>query len=133
MVSCEDVKAQHYPTYEYTYDNAGNRIRRSVLVLKENTEKSVNDSVMVIEELLSQEFKILSYPNPTKGNIRFEIEDNKIEMGEYMLLDMSGRLMERGICNKYSMILDMSGYVSGMYLFQFYIGDKKHSYKIIKE
>lgn len=27
IVLCKDAKAQHYPTYEYTYDDAGNRTR----------------------------------------------------------------------------------------------------------
>lgn len=36
IMRCKDAKAQHYPTYEYTYDDAGNRIRRIVLILKED-------------------------------------------------------------------------------------------------
>lgn len=133
MMCCKDAKAQHYPTYEYTYDDAGNRIRRIVLVLKEGTGKSIGDTIMPIENVISEELKMLLYPNPSKGYITLEIENNKDEIGEYSLLDISGRIIERGTCNSSSKILDMSGYASGIYLFQVSINDKRCVYKIIKE
>lgn len=133
IVLCKDAKAQNYPTYEYTYDDAGNRTRRIVLVLKDDTGKSISDTIMPVEDVISEELKMLLYPNPSKGRITLEIENYKDEIGEYLLLDISGRILDKGICNSSSKILDMSGYASGIYLFQVFINDKKCVYKIIKE
>lgn len=133
IVLCKDAKAQHYPTYEYAYDDAGNRIRRIVLVLKESTGKSTGDTIMPIEDVISEDIKMLLYPNPSKGYITLEMENYKDEIGEYSLLDISGRIIDRGTCNSSSMILDMSSYAIGIYLFQVSINDKKCVYKIIKE
>ena len=112
-------------TYEYSYDNAGNRVRRAVVQLNSKGGDQFTD-------LISYGVTMTLYPNPTQGSVRFALSgDGVIE--RYILSDMTGRILEDGSCVNSSMTLDLSARQDGMYLLDLFIDGKRHIYKVIKQ
>ena len=122
-------------TVSYTYDAAGRRIERNIIVLNSaNTDlgDAQTKNAVLTDSLGNQ--KVLIYPNPTKGELKVEIQgyqkDIKITINLYSL---TGKLLQtqNPISNTFS--LDLSGYATGTYLLKIVLGDKVSDWKIIKE
>lgn len=129
LCSVSFVKGQSL-TYEYDYDRAGNRVQRIVVRLfnRDFEEKSVSP----LTDILGNGMTMSLFPNPTKENIRFELNDNE-PIGNYSLSDFNGRILTQGYCKETTLIVDLSDYQKGIYLLELTIKGKQHSYKIIKQ
>jgi hypothetical protein len=112
----------------YTYDNAGNRITRSIISLS---------GPIIIEQPYEKLYvrEILVYPNPVREELTIEIwngdnEDNY----RFLMFDISGKLIKE---NKQhgngSLPFEMSVYQRGTYILIIDAGDVKYEYKISKE
>lgn len=121
-------------TYEYSYDNAGNRTRRAVVRLNSKGENDKNNdkSPNFFSETMDDGETLTLFPNPTKGSIRIERSVDK-KIGCYLLTDISGRVIEKGICEDPSLVLDLSSRQNGIYLLELRIDEKPYTYKIIKQ
>jgi len=123
-------------TYEYAYDQAGNRIRRSVIGLPRG-DKNGNDEgkTMSFTDELPNGSRITLYPNPTKGVIRFdfEMEQPDNNLGYYKLFDQRGALLAEGNCESSGFELDLSRWPQGVYLIEFRSKNLVYTNKIIKE
>lgn len=119
-------------SYEYGYDQAGNRIRRSVVGLSRGIQKG-ETSLSYTEEMPDGNQMTL-FPNPTKGMIRFEMGQTNDVLGHYRLFDLRGVLLTEGVCESNALDLDLSGQPNGVYLMEFQKSNNRvYSYKIIKE
>jgi|GEM_PF-4462095 len=118
-------------SYEYDYDQAGNRIRRSVVTLTRGDQKG--DAIPLFTDELPDGNRMTLFPNPTKGVVRFEMGQPDGVLGHYKLFDLKGSLLMEGICESYAFDLDLSGYPNGVYLIEFQNKNKVYSNKIIKE
>ena len=118
-------------SYEYGYDQAGNRIRRSVVALTRGDQKS--DAVLSFTDELPDGNRMNLFPNPTKGVIRFEMGQPDGVLGHYRLFDLKGTLLMEGVCESHAFDLDLSGQPNGLYLIEFQNKNKVYSNKIIKE
>ena len=118
-------------SYEYDYDQAGNRIRRSVVTLTRGDQKG--DAIPSFTDELPDGNRMTLYPNPTKGVIRFEIGQPDGVLGHYRLFDLKGTLLIEGVCESNAFDLDLSGQPNGVYLIEFQNKNKVYSNKIIKE
>lgn len=118
-------------SYEYGYDQAGNRIRRSVVALTRGDQKS--DAVLSFTDELPDGNRMNLFPNPTKGVIRFEMGQPDGVLGHYRLFDLKGTLLMEGVCESHAFDLDLSGQPNGVYLIEFQNKNKVYSNKIIKE
>lgn len=126
----------------YTYDNAGNRIGRMPknIVLNRSNVKSARtaDTENDNEESLLQDqikdYRIIIYPNPTKGRLAVEITpvDDETE-GMITLLNMQGVLLCRHPVRSGLSEIDLEGEPSGVYLMLIEIDGQKSSWKVIKE
>ena len=121
-------------TYEFEYDHAGNRIRRTVVQLNNRDAfgESVEESSPVLSERLSNGETMRLYPNPTSDIIHFELDGNG-QIGRYVLSDITGKPIKTGTCNNSSLTLDLTGQSKGVYLFDLFIDKKPYSYKVIKQ
>lgn len=121
-------------TYEFEYDHAGNRTRRSVIQLnnRDALGESVEETSPVFSDKLSHGETMRLYPNPTTEHIRFEM-DGKGKIEHYVLSDITGKPIKTGTCNNSSLTLDLSTQSNGVYLLELFINGKPYSYKVIKQ
>lgn len=121
-------------SYEYSYDNVGNRIKRMVIVLKSrgidsivsDIELSINPVVDIHENVV---YNI--YPNPTKGVINIDVDGR--ENNEFNLYDIRGKQVQTFKCNNNRCNLDLSDMPSGIYILRTIYNNKSKEWKIIKE
>lgn len=90
-------------------------------------KKSVGTSVVAAGSLVI-------FPNPTKNKIMVSIGGvpANVEQSELLLLDLSGRLLERHSMQS-EIQLDLSSYSSGVYLLKVTSGTKIYTQKVVKE
>ncbi len=121
-------------SYEYDYDQAGNRIRRSVVRLSMDSQKG-NEGVNLLSftDELPDGNRITLFPNPTQGVIHFEIGQPDDKLGHFRLFDLKGALLMEGVCESNAFDLDLSKQPNGIYLIEFRNKNRVYSNKIIKE
>jgi hypothetical protein len=121
------------PVYEYSYDAAGNRIRRAVVPLhKEGMDLPGAKGASTNEEALVFWSGVRVYPNPTTGTVRLETSDTLV-VGDYRLFDARGLLLDQGRAGTPGMTLDLSGRVDGIYLLDVVVGTERRHFRIIKQ
>ena len=120
--------------YDFTYDAAGNRIRRAVVVLSKGDcpgetggRSDASDS-----QVIETDEGIRLFPNPTKGMVRLEAAGaDKVDY--YLLSDVHGRRVDSGKETGPTLSFDLSGQPSGIYLLEVVVGGNTTYYKIIKQ
>lgn len=121
-------------SYEYDYDNAGNRIRSVVVRLDNRSggETNFEKHPSPLTDMMADGLTMTLYPNPTQGTILFELSGNK-RVGDYVLSDITGRIVEKGCCGHTSLTLDLSNQNDGVYILELFIEKKPRIYKIVKQ
>lgn len=115
----------------YAYDKAGNRTERMVYLPSKTP--SDEDSKPEFTELLAGKTLRIS-PNPTKGLVKVEVFGlGENESCELSLSSYSGRLIAvKKVSSAYTEF-DLSSQSKGLYILVLRVGDRKTSWKIIKE
>ena len=119
--------------YEYSYDAAGNRIRRAVVPLHKGTgavaeaEGTLPDGGMPLFGTA-----LVAFPNPTTGTVRLETGGASPIAG-YRLYDAKGVLLEQGRCDAAAMTLDLAARADGVYLIEVTVGTERRHLKIVKQ
>ncbi|MFP5471076.1 MAG: T9SS type A sorting domain-containing protein [Bacteroidia bacterium] len=137
-----------YPAYEYTYDEAGNRIKRKFILLElKEAPPELTDMIQAIEEIEEENNTldetdyndkvdgrtIAIYPNPTKGQLKLEIGDVlNINQAYIRVTDISGKELFYNDKLETTMLYDLSNQADGMYLMTISINGKRSEWKIIK-
>jgi hypothetical protein len=117
-------------TYEFTYDNAGNRVSRSVIQL--SSKSGGDESPKPITEVMGNGVTMELFPNPTKGSIRFQTSEH-CSIDGYVLTDVAGRVIAKSSCEGASLVIDFFGQPAGIYLLKILIDKKPYLYKVIKQ
>lgn len=124
-------------SYQYTYDNSGNRLTRTVILLKSATIP--NDSLTAkelkkpIEDQVGLQ-KARIYPNPTKGLLRIDLPFLAEMEAVIRVHDPSGRLVIQQTAVEMNNELNLSSYPYGIYILSIQVGqDNRKEWKIIKE
>lgn len=115
---------------EFTYDKAGNRTSRYVIVLK----SSEIDIPIIEDEIGALEIKL--YPNPTKGNLVVDVANGEeCDLYKFMLFDVSGKMLVNKIeSGTGTHPFDITDFSSGAYILILETPNNgKKEYKIIKE
>ena len=119
-------------TITYSYDKAGNRITREIVIEKmsmpplEDTptdisETKINDSVNV-------------YPNPTYGEVNVEVNGYDYNDNcELYLFNMSGHEILRMEVQSTMTNFDISDSADGIYILQILLNGNSYTWKIIKK
>jgi hypothetical protein len=108
---------------EYTYDQAGNRIRRQIMICSTNTgaqPRSATTTQSVEESLaIKDEGAILInlYPNPTQSDVNITIDYQNVPQQEVTmsLYDASGKLLESKQVNSTQHQISLQNYPTGIY------------------
>lgn len=116
-------------TVSYGYDQAGNRISRGVIVLKST---KVDQPIKYQDNL--GKTKITICPNPNGGQFKLSVTGitTKANM-KITLYNISGELVYKNFLPPQSIEIDISNQPNGMYILHLVVGNKKKTWKIIKE
>ncbi|MBR3529471.1 MAG: T9SS type A sorting domain-containing protein [Bacteroidales bacterium] len=126
------LQAQNTMEVVYDYDNAGNRILRHVLELRNVQSDSRSDTAECYVDRMPT-VSVKAYPNPTQEIVRLEFQgcqsDTKILLKLY---DSQGQLLleQEGVGD--GMTLNFEGRASGAYILDLVIGETRTSWKVIK-
>lgn len=120
-------------TIKYSYDAAGNRVLREIVLSRQKSVESVKESEKPIEEKLSDKI-IKIYPNPTKGELKIEVTnwDEKCT-GNIHIYSSNGVLIGRYDLVDPMQIVDISDEPVGLYILKIYLNKNTSTWRIIKE
>ena len=125
--------------FDYTYDQAGNRTQRNMVVLKvaepdteaEEQQQTSNDTSGA-EPLQLGEGSISFFPNPTRGLVQVEFTKGNVRINRLRITDQSGRVM----WDKKDLVgpqeLNFSEFSSGLYFISVYKNGAVHRFKVLK-
>lgn len=117
---------------EISYDAAGNRITRKVMMLNMSKGGSYGDSTYYLDRMNAIQMKV--YPNPTTGKVFVEMfEAEEIGKSVVRVYDNQGKRMYENT-NKGSFVeVDMSSFPSGYYIVDLWVKEEHTTWKIIKK
>lgn len=118
----------------FTYDNAGNRINREMIVITRGSEDENlpdNDKDPAIPE---SRFKgdIRIWPSPTEGELNIRISGEVPDGFSWSLFSTDGKLVREGHCPVSSARTDISRYPKGVYVMTVTISNERYTIKILK-
>lgn len=135
--------------FEYDYDDAGNRISRNVIYLRQAPEiapqkldtleylediaklDGYEDRIGEEEDLINGE-TISIYPNPFLSNVNVKLTNTKAEVEEIRVYDLRGKVVYSGKNLSREFSIDLSNVSSGEYTIWIRTTDKVLRYKVIK-
>jgi hypothetical protein len=121
-------------TFNYSYDNSGNRVSRKLIISKsliENNDSSITNNDRIIEPI--DDKTILVYPNPTSEEVNIEISGYTDPInGSMFLIDQGGRMIMDRPINSTRNTYNLSRYSKGVYFLVIRIGTFQTKYTIIK-
>lgn len=129
MLSFFSGNAQSFET-SYTYDNAGNRIGRTTIIL-DVQEKNL--SATIKEESFS-DGKIIISPNPTDGKVFLSFENISFSEDACVdIFDINGRKINRIPLTENQTEIDLSGVASGNYILKLKSANATKEFLVIKK
>ncbi|MDA3780379.1 MAG: T9SS type A sorting domain-containing protein [Bacteroidales bacterium] len=121
---------------EYTYDAAGNRIKREYIILPQPPPiKSVQDSSAVEPSIVSfGEMEIRIFPNPTKGMLMLQIANMPEQANcQLILVDMLGREVFSSVVTDRETQIDLSNQARGNYILSLFVDNRRKEWIVVKE
>ncbi|MFO7370172.1 MAG: T9SS type A sorting domain-containing protein [Bacteroidales bacterium] len=118
--------------FNYTYDNAGNRVSRNTVTLKSTKDAVNNEVFQEISAENSGESTIKIYPNPVRELLMVEITG---ERPEYLiqLFDFNGKqILSLQTSNSLTPI-SFADLISGTYILRISSGTEANEWKVIRE
>jgi len=138
LVSYTTISVAQTTTVVFTYDNAGNRDERKVIVFysrnaNSNSNLDTASSIKPITEILGKT-SITIYPNPTKGQLSVEIKNMPINAsGEIRIYNVTGNIIQYQKTVGSLNLFDFSPYSTGIYFLNIKVGQDESKWKIIKQ
>ena len=134
LVDVLSVKAGNPRKISFSYDAAGNRIRRETVYLTQGGLKSLAnpDSVKTEVQEFSKELKI--YPNPFRESFYLTLDDEAYEARQKVihLYDQLGKLIHQYEVYDYINELDASDLKEGTYILKLRFDNKSREWILIK-
>lgn len=117
---------------KYSYDNAGNRIKREIVFARSEAMEDEENGKSFSEMISEHEIQI--HPNPTEGDLNVSISnisnDNQVVVTLY---DISGKLLRKEDVATERVNIDINGAPNGIYIMQIMIDEKVTTWKIVKK
>lgn len=115
-------------TVKYTYDLAGNRIRREIVFPRYKT----NDSTHYTDQIADHVIKI--FPNPTEGLLQIEVNNIQPDFNATAaLFSSNGMLVSEKKNITSSISFNISEQPAGIYFLRFRTGEETKTWRIIKK
>lgn len=128
LLGCSIASAQ----VSYEYDNAGNRVSRTITLTK--SAVVTNDTLPKPATEMLDGLQVKIYPNPTKGQLNVSLSglaDN--ETGTISIYALNGQLILKENASSSLTELNISEQPTGTYIMKIIVGKKSTTWKIIKE
>ncbi|MFM2394774.1 MAG: hypothetical protein RLZZ546_2756 [Bacteroidota bacterium] len=111
-------------TQTYVFENpSANEFLETSLTYKSNTVSTKNEN---------DNISIVVYPNPTSGDIYFNLGENA-KAGTYQIFDLTGKLIKsNAFTSEKNQFIDMYEFPKGLYSIHFNTNGKVISHKIVK-
>ena len=126
------VKAQNVG---YTYDDAGNRIKREIVMNRQQAPKKntgADEEESYSDMLAKKQIKI--HPNPTSGLLKIEVIGlNANDQCQFRLFNASGQQIISQQATSTLTSIDISSRPNGIYLLRISLGEEETTWKIIKK
>ena len=129
-------------TYGYSYDAAGNRMARNILVLKaakvDRTNNVAFDNTKIDGKSKGTDMlgdvTLNINPNPTAGLVEIDIINLSNEStGEILVFDIKGTLLFRQERITLKSEINLLDHPQGTYIIKIFVDDEVSEWKIIKE
>lgn len=130
----------------YTYDDAGNRIKREVIVSPNLLVQNGNSEATAIENIEGSGIDLDAHPNPTQNETDVAVimepetvsEEHKAALTsgvQMQLLDTKGRVLKTKQGTSLEQSFDLQGFSNGVYFVKVYTerGELVGERKIVKE
>lgn len=115
----------------YTYDSAGNRVSREIIIGVAGDEPQ-DIAASLIDVVASKAVRI--YPNPTDGNLTISIDDyEESDQASFIIYDLSGVIVYDSKATGQASSVDISDCQSGIYILTIMINGNQSSWRIIKK
>jgi hypothetical protein len=140
------------PTYKFSYDEAGNRVKREVIDLSEVPEDpnepelktfpskntSIADKSQIEEEKFQvrlEEVSIAVFPNPVQDILKIQISELKQgEVAKVYLYNQSGAVIKQlEVREKVESTLELNALAPGSYVLLVELNDSKYDWLVIKD
>ena len=120
-------------TIHFCYDNAGNRISRSIELKKSTAAEADSLKIIPLSDQKDQ-IKIKIYPNPTKGLITVTIAHLPENVpASLAIYNIEGKNLKYIDVYQLSNQFDISSFPDGFYILIVTAGIKKTEWKIVKK
>lgn len=115
----------------YTYDSAGNRVSREIIIGVAGDEPQ-DIAASLIDVVASRAVRI--YPNPTNGKLTISIDDyEEPDQASFIIYDLSGVIVYDSKVTGQASSVDISDCQSGIYILTIMINGNQSSWRIIKK
>jgi len=116
---------------KYSYDNAGNRIKREQIAfaISGNTDTKLKTDT-VIEQIADKNISI--YPNPVTETLNIYIEEYESEIGTINLYSLEGRLITTKKITDSNTKINFINKAPGSYIVKIIINNKTKEYTVVK-
>ena len=152
LLFCNNINAQPKAVVQFSYDNAGNRIKREIIYVSgksngagstgtaggnETIEKEINEETQ--EQSLAGSLKTGSidariYPNPVKEQLVIELENTTPQnQCLFYLYDMNGKLLQSDPKLENITYLNFAEYVDGSYVLKLIVDNLQKEWVIVKQ
>jgi hypothetical protein len=121
---------------EFVYDEAGNRISRTIVLATPNLRSGATDTdaTSPLEEQPAAGLQLVIYPNPTAGLLQVELSGMATdETAQLALFDLQGENLLQTTVTSQIVPVDMSKYPAGVYLLRLTLRGRPTDYKIVKQ
>ena len=117
---------------KYSYDNAGNRIKREIVMKTKSSYEETSTTECFSEMLLEKNIRI--YPNPMKGRLKVEIAGyESADRCILRIFNASGQqILSTHVSSSWTE-LDISSRANGIYILYISLNNKETTWKIIKK
>lgn len=120
---------------QFTYDNAGNRTGRAIVLAQAPQIRNVvSDSVQTeIYTDLFAEYQLRVYPNPTEGELKIELCGLPDGENYHLLIsNTSGTVIINRMTSDNPTIADLTTFPAGIYVMRIQYKDYAKDFKIIR-
>lgn len=135
LVDSKEVLVVNDSYIEYTYDNAGNRKSRRVIIIPSQEKKSFEYDPKFKEKLeeLDQQFNV--YPNPVDQSVFVSLNEDAVKANKksIVIYNLMGKVILRHQAKSNINRIDLSSIGKGIYILRLEYDGKYKECKIIKQ
>jgi hypothetical protein len=124
----------------FTYDNAGNRVRRELVELKTTTatthDSIPNDSLARVQKSTVNigNTTVSVFPNPTPGVAQIEVTGDMPQTpGTMQVFDFAGKSIISKPFNESNSSIDLSNFSDGKYILKIVCNNKSKEWVLVKQ